>query len=48
MKKSLISFVLILTIISVFSCSAFAYSPVTKINGQIWETEPNDSLKMQQ
>lgn len=42
MKKSLISFVLILTIIAAFSCSAFAYSPVTRVDGQIWETEPND------
>ncbi len=42
MKKRVISFVLILTIIAAFSSSTFAYSPVTRVNGQIWETEPND------
>ncbi len=43
MKKILISFVLIFTIIATFSSSVFAYYPATRTNnGFILETEPND------
>jgi hypothetical protein len=44
MKKIAVTLILIFTIITTQSISAFAYSPATR-NGQIWETESNDYLE---